>query len=134
MKVLCAGAFGNLGIEILRQLIKTNVEIIAADLKEKDDPELKGKYQFIPIDVTKPETLKDICQGVDVVITTIGLTGASTKYTCYDIDYQGNLALLKEAQKANVKNLIIFLLFNVIIRMLEKSLCFMQNIYLNKNY
>ncbi len=103
MKVLCAGAFGNLGIEILKQLTKTNVEIIAADLKEKDDPELKGKYQFIPIDVTKPETLKNICQDVDIVITTIGLTGASTKYTCYDIDYQGNLALLKEAQKANVK-------------------------------
>lgn len=57
--------FGNLGIEILRQLTKTNAEIIAADIKEKDDPELKGKYQFIPIDVTKPETLKDICQGVD---------------------------------------------------------------------
>ncbi len=103
MKILCAGAFGNLGIEILKQLTKIDAEIIAADLKEKDFPELKGKYEFIPIDVTKPETLNNICQDVDIVITTIGLTGASTKHTCYDIDYQGNLALLREAQRAKVK-------------------------------
>lgn len=103
MKILCAGAFGNLGIEILRQLVQTDAEIIAADLKEVYDEGLKGKYQFIPIDVTKPETLTNICEGVDVVITTIGLTGASTKYTCYDIDYAGNVALLKEAIKSKVK-------------------------------
>ena len=105
MKVLLAGAFGNLGYEILKSLLKENHEIIAADLKERDT-ELKGKYTFKAIDATKSETLTDICEGVDVVITTMGLTGASTVVTSYDIDYQGNLNLLNEAKKSNVKKFV----------------------------
>jgi len=64
---------------------------------------LQGKYSFKAIDATKPETLTGICDGVDVVITTMGLTTASKTFTAYDIDYQGNLNLLEEAKKANVK-------------------------------
>lgn len=105
MKVLLAGAFGNLGFEILKVLADRNYEIVAADLKEKDS-ELKGKYTFKEIDATNPETLKGICDGVDTVITTMGLTTASTKFTSYDIDYQGNLNLLNEAKAANVKKFV----------------------------
>lgn len=105
MRVLLAGAFGNLGYEILKSLLKSNHEIIAADLKERDT-ELKGKYTFIEIDATKPETLTGICNDVDVVITTMGLTGASTVVNSYDIDYQGNLNLLNEAKKANIKKFV----------------------------
>ena len=105
MKVLLAGAFGNLGYEILKSLLKENHEVIAADLKERDT-ELKGSYTFKSIDATKPETLTGICDDVDIVITTIGLTGASTVVTSYDIDYKGNLNLLNEAKKANVNKFI----------------------------
>ena len=105
MKVLLAGAFGNLGFEILKVLAERNYEIVAADLKEKDS-ELKGKYTFRQIDATNPETLKGICNGVDTVITTMGLTTASTKFTSYDIDYQGNLNLLNEAKAADVKKFV----------------------------
>ncbi len=105
MKVLLAGAFGNLGYEILKSLVKENHEVIAADLKERDT-ELKGKYTFKEIDATKPETLTGICDNVDVVITTMGLTGASTVVNSYDIDYQGNLNLLNEAKKANIKKFV----------------------------
>ena len=105
MKVLLAGAFGNLGFEILKVLAERNYEIVAADLKEKDS-ELKGKYTFRQIDATNPETLKGICDGVDTVITTMGLTTASTKFTSYDIDYQGNLNLLNEAKAADVKKFV----------------------------
>ena len=59
MRVLLAGAFGNLGYEILKSLLKSNHEVIAADLKERDT-ELKGKYTFKEIDATKPETLTGI--------------------------------------------------------------------------
>ncbi len=103
MKVLLAGAFGNLGFEILRVLAKSGHEVVAADLKEREDNELKGKYTFRAIDATDPSTLKGICDGVEVVITTMGLTTASTKFTSYDIDYQGNLNLYNEANAANVK-------------------------------
>ena len=103
MKVLLAGAFGNLGFEILKVLVQTGNEVVAADLKEKGDNGLEGKYTFRSIDATNPETLKGICDGVDVVITTMGLTGASTRFTSYDIDYQGNLNLYNEAKTAGVK-------------------------------
>ena len=38
-----------------------------------------------------------------MIISTVGLTGASTKVTSYDIDLQGNLNLLNEAKAAGVK-------------------------------
>lgn len=103
MKVVLAGAFGNLGREILRSLIKAGHEVVAADLKEQSIPELQGKYQFVSIDATNPDTLRGLCDGADVVITTMGLTGASTRFTAYDIDYKGNMNLYAECKKAGVK-------------------------------
>ena len=103
MKIVLAGAFGNLGFEILKVLTDKGCEVIAADLKERPENGLEGKYTFRAIDATNPETLKGLCDGADVVITTMGLTTASTRFTSYDIDYQGNLNLYNEAKKAGVK-------------------------------
>jgi nucleoside-diphosphate-sugar epimerase len=103
MKVLLAGAFGNLGFELLKCLIAEGYEVVAADLKEKENNGLEGKYTFRSIDATNAKTLEGICDGCDIVITTMGLTGASTKFTAYDIDYQGNMNLYNEAVKAGVK-------------------------------
>ncbi len=103
MKVVLAGAFGNLGAEILKALCSAGHEVVAADLKERKIEGTEGKYKFVSIDATNPETLKGLCDGADIVITTMGLTGASTKFTAYDIDYKGNMNLYEEAKKANVK-------------------------------
>jgi len=105
MKVLLAGAFGKLGSDILRALCETDYEIVAADavLRIPEDVD-QGRFTTVKIDVTSPESLKGLCDGVDTVITTVGLTGASTKFTNYDIDYKGNLNLLNEAKAAGVKN------------------------------
>ena len=103
MKVVLAGAFGNLGAEILKRLCADGHEVIAADLRETALEGCEGKYIFKAIDATDPETLRGLCDGADVVMTTIGLTGASTKVTSYDIDYQGNMNLYAEAKAAGVK-------------------------------
>ncbi len=103
MKIVLAGAFGNLGAEILKCLVAAGHEVVAADLKEVPVAGLQGKYTFAAIDATKPETLKGLCEGAEVVITTMGLTGASTRFTSYDIDYQGNLNLYNECVRAGVK-------------------------------
>ncbi len=104
MKVVLAGAFGNLGADILKELIKQGHEVVAADLKEREIEGIKGKYTFVSIDARNPETMKGICDGCDVAITTMGLTGASKTVTAYDIDYQGNLNLLAECIRAGVKH------------------------------
>ena len=103
MKVVLAGAFGNLGAEILKCLCAAGHEVIAADLKERPIEGCEGKYTFKAINATKPETLAGLCDGAEVVITTMGLTGASTAVTSYDIDYQGNMNLYAECKKAGIK-------------------------------
>ncbi len=103
MKVVLAGAFGNLGAEILKCLCAAGHEVIAADLKERPIEGCEGKYTFKAINATKPETLAGLCDGAEVVITTMGLTGASTAVTSYDIDYRGNMNLYAECKKAGVK-------------------------------
>ena len=106
MKVVLAGAFGNLGYEILKVLCERGYEVVAADLKEKENNGLEGRYSFRSIDATNAASLKGLCEGAEAVITTMGLTGASTRFTSYDIDYQGNLNLYNEAKEAGVKKFV----------------------------
>ncbi len=103
MKVVLAGAFGNLGAEILKLLIADGHEVVAADLNEGAVEGTEGKYTFVKIDATNPETLKGLCDGAEAVISTVGLTGASTRFTAYDIDYKGNMNIYNEAKAAGVK-------------------------------
>ena len=103
MKVVLAGAYGNLGADVLKRLVKDNHEVVALDLASKDLG-ITGNVTFKKIDVTDPDTLVGVCDGADVVISTIGLTKTSATFTNYQIDYQGNLNLLNEAKKAGVKH------------------------------
>ena len=103
MKVVLAGAFGNLGAEILKCLCAQGYEVVAADVRETPVEGCAGKYTFVKIDATNPETMKGLCNGAEVVITTVGLTGASTTLTSYDIDYKGNMNLYAEAKAAGVQ-------------------------------
>ena len=93
MKVVLAGAFGNLDAEILKKLVAEGHEVVAAGRREKSVEGTAGKYRFVPIDATKPETLRGLCDGAEVVITTLGLTGAAVNCSNYDVDYQGNVNL-----------------------------------------
>lgn len=103
MKVVLAGAYGNLGSEVFKALLKAGHSVVAADMIERDLG-LEGDYTFRKLDVTNAESLKGLCDGADVVITTVGLTKGSATVSNYDIDYQGNLNLLNEAKAAGVKN------------------------------
>ena len=105
MKVVLAGAYGNLGADVFRTLIKEGHEVVALDMMQRDIGVTYG-FKFIQIDVTDPKTLEGVCDGADVVITTVGLTKGSATISNYDIDYKGNLNLLKEARKAKVKHFV----------------------------
>ena len=102
MKVFLAGAFGHLGYDVLQSLVEAGHEVIAADIAVKDT-DLKG-VTALKIDLTDRQSLKGCCDGVDAVITTVGLTKASETLTPYDIDYGANKNLLSEALDAKVKN------------------------------
>lgn len=103
MKVVLAGAFGKLGSDILRALVRDGHEVLAIDMIVRELADVPGGYEEKQVDVTKPEQLAGICDGADAVITTVGLTRTSAEVTNYDVDYQGNLNLLNEAKRAGVK-------------------------------
>ena len=103
MKIVLAGAYGNLGSDIFKALLKAGHSVVAADMIERDLG-LTGDFTFKKLDVTNPEALKGLCGGADCVITTVGLTKTSAAVTNYEIDYQGNLNLLNEAKAAGVKH------------------------------
>ena len=105
MKIVLAGAYGNLGSDIFRALLAAGHEVVAADMIERDLG-LQGNYTFKKLDVTDPKALKGLCDGADMVITTVGLTKTSATLNNYQIDYQGNLNLLNEAKAAGVKKFI----------------------------
>lgn len=105
MKVVLAGAYGNLGADIFRSLASAGHEVVALDMMQRDIGVSSG-FKFIKIDVTDPKTLEGSCDGADILITTVGLTKGSATVSNYDIDYQGNLNLLAEAKKAGIKNFV----------------------------
>jgi len=105
MKIVLAGAYGNLGSDVFRALLAAGHEVVAADMIEKDLG-LSGNFTFRKLDVTDPQALKGLCDGADAVITTVGLTKASATADNYQIDYHGNLNLLNEAKAAGVRKFI----------------------------
>ncbi len=106
MKIVLAGAFGKLGSDILRALVRSGHEVIAVDLVIRELPDIEGQFTPRKIDITDSSSLAGLCDGADAVITTVGLTGSSAAVTNYDIDYQGNLNLLEEAKRAGIKRFV----------------------------
>ena len=105
-KVLLAGATGYLGQYIAAELQEQNypAKIIVRD--ENNIPHALIPHETIVASVTQAKTLEGSMEGVDVVITTIGITKQKDGLTYMDVDYQANINLLKEAEKAGVQRFI----------------------------
>lgn len=105
MKIVLAGAYGNLGTDVFKELLTAGYKVTAVDVIEKDIG-VSGDYTFVRADVTDPASIEGVCEGADVLISTVGLTKASATHSNYDIDYRGNLNLLDEAKRAGVRHFI----------------------------
>jgi uncharacterized protein YbjT (DUF2867 family) len=55
---------------------------------------------------TQPDSLKGLCDGIDVVFSSIGIRSFQQKPLLWDVDYQGNLNILEVAKNAGVKHFI----------------------------
>lgn len=103
MKIVLAGACGNLGAEILKKLVEDGHEVIAADMIDREIPGLdRSHYTYRHMDVTDPASLEGLFDGAEAVVSTVGLTKTSATVTNYQIDYLGNLNLLTFAKQAGV--------------------------------
>lgn len=112
-RILVAGATGYLGGFVAREFKSRGhfIRTLARSphkldyMKDEIDEIVKGE-------VTDPGSIEDICKGIDVVFSSIGITRQKGKLTFKDVDYQGNKNLLEIAQKAGVRKFIYVSVFN----------------------
>jgi uncharacterized protein YbjT (DUF2867 family) len=105
--ILLAGATGYLGSHILKTLMNEEVtlRVIARNISKLKEFQSES-IEIIKAQVTIPETLQGICDGIDTIISTVGITRQKDGLTYMDVDYQANMNLLEEAKRAGVKRFI----------------------------
>ncbi len=105
-RVLVAGGTGYIGGGVLEVLQQQGFWVRAL-CREPNRLRAASRCNDIFVGhVTRPETLKGLCQGIDVVFTSIGTRSLIRKPTIWEVDYQGNLNLLEAAQREGVKHFI----------------------------
>lgn len=112
--VLVAGATGNVGkyfVQVLKErgyvvkVLVRNPEKLR-QTKGEDGKFIDSLIDEVTVgDVNQPETLHGCCEQVDYVVSSIGLTKKSKGLTFRDVDYKGNVHLLREAEKSGVEKM-----------------------------
>ena len=97
-RVFVAGATGYLGGFVVREL-KDRGYSVRALVRSSRRAGALGEIadEMIEGQVTQPETLGSVCEGIDVVFSSVGITRQKDGLTFRDVDYQGNRNLLNEA-------------------------------------
>ncbi len=106
-KALLAGATGYLGRYLAKELKEQGYQVHALVRNTKKLVGIKEYVDEVIVgEITKPETLTGICEGIDVVISSIGITRQKDGLTYMDVDYQGNKNLLDQAQQNKVSKFV----------------------------
>jgi len=111
-KIFLAGATGYLGAYIAKELKRREYPTKILARKRNKALDDTSYYETTIAEVTNPESLYGIMDGIDTVISTIGITKQKDGFTYMDVDYQGNMNLLEEAEKAGVRKFIYVSAFN----------------------
>ena len=120
-KVLVAGATGYLGRFVTKELKQRGywVRALARNPKKLEQtglflqPPVVNEIDDLFIgELTKPETLRGLCDDIDIVFSSIGITRQKDKLTYRDVDYQGNRNILDIALKSSVSKFIYVSVFN----------------------
>jgi uncharacterized protein YbjT (DUF2867 family) len=102
-RVLVAGATGYLGGYVVRELKARGYSVRALARSPEKLEDLRDCVdEVVEAEVTRPETLDHVCDGIDVVFSSIGITRQKDGLTFRDVDYQGNRNLLDAALAAGV--------------------------------
>jgi uncharacterized protein YbjT (DUF2867 family) len=112
-RILVAGATGYIGGFVVKEF-RAQGHFVSALARNPDKLQsIKSSVgQTIEAEITKPESLKGICDDIDVVFSSIGITKQKDKLSFWDVDYQGNINLLKEALDSGVKQFIYVSVFS----------------------
>ena len=106
-KVLVAGGTGYLGQYVVKALKKRGYWVRAVGRNAaKLNPVKEHADELIIGEVTDPETLAGICDGIDFVFSSVGITRQKDGLTYEQVDYQGNRNLLASAEESDVSRFV----------------------------
>ena len=109
-KILVTGASGALGLEVTKRLFSLGypLRVMIHDVKSANQIKTFTR-DIIIADARKPDQLLGVCEGIKVLISTLGKSLSLFKNdrgSYEDIDYEGNKNILKEAEKSGVGRVI----------------------------
>ena len=98
------GASGRTGIHVLEELKSRGASIRALSRNiENAQEKIGGNFEWVPADVTDPESLLLAFEGVDILISTVGATGGDNSEL---IAYKGSINFVEAAKKSGIKHII----------------------------
>lgn len=105
--ILIAGASGYLGKYLVKEG-KTRGYKIRVLLRRDPKPR---EFEFTPDEVfigqaTDPNSLTNLCEGIDVVISSLGITRQKDGLSYMDVDYGANWNILQEALKSKTERFV----------------------------
>jgi uncharacterized protein YbjT (DUF2867 family) len=120
-KVLVAGSTGYIGRYVVQEL-KSRGYWVRALVRNADKIKAVGAHlepsiatladEFFIGDATKPDTIAEVCNGMDIVFSSLGMTRPDFVHSSFDVDYKANLNIMRLAMKANVKKFVYISVFN----------------------
>lgn len=105
--VLVAGATGYIGGHIARALHDAGYRVRALTRDEGRLEPIRAACDEVFVgEATRMETLGGLCDGIDVVVSSLGLRTFRSRPTPEAVDLQANLNILERAQEAGVRQFI----------------------------
>lgn len=106
MKALVAGATGQTGKRIVKQLLENGIAVKALVRdKQKAMAELPD-VEIVLGDVLQPASLDAALEGVEVLLSATGAAPSFDPTGPYKVDYEGNKNLVDAAKRAGVKQFV----------------------------
>jgi uncharacterized protein YbjT (DUF2867 family) len=109
-KVLLFGASGNLGKEIAKEVKQQSYDLtVVVRNKNKAEHLTNVTSKYIITYITKQTELTNICNGYDIVISSLGKSVSpndKSKASFYDIDFISNSFILEEAKRSGIKKFV----------------------------
>lgn len=99
--VFIAGATGYLG-RFLCAAYRARGHHVTALVRDRARAGDLAADALIEAEATRPETLSGVMEGVDLVVSALGITRQADGLSYRDVDFGANLNLLREAERAGV--------------------------------
>src|SRR3989339_2018287 len=106
MKFFITGGSGFLGINLIRYLYSKGHDIVSLDLVEFNYPDMKDKIKPVSGDIRDKSAVKDLIQGIDIVVHTAAALPLYKPEEIFSTDVDGTRILLEASKEHKVKRFI----------------------------